>query len=144
MTTHSFTHRLRGTFDGLVRLADVAQLEEAIALREGWYLLKPGDWEPGEESPPVDGTAARDHLRELVAEILREERGEWTTMIYAQSALDPWIIKVFHPRRAGCGCGGQGGILPWWILSRIPPEPIPAWQVAPSCDLPTRKKWWRR
>jgi hypothetical protein len=76
----------------------------------------------------VGGSEAGCHLEDLLEEILREEKGVWSTLVYVQSIDNPEIIKVYHPRRAGCGCGGEGGIIPWWVLSRIQPESVPQWQ----------------
>lgn len=137
-----FRQRLNGRFDGLVRQEDTAGLGVTVAARNGWYLVDPQGELPGE---PVDGCAARDHLLVLVAEILREERGVWSTMVYVQNRNDPWIIKVFHPRRAGCGCGGGGGVTPWWVLTRLVPEAVPGWNGA-ACAVPATREvsWWRK
>lgn len=138
MDAHTFAERLNGRFDGLIRLHDLDQLCQHVAARDGWFLV-----EPGRESPvsPVNGEAARCHLERLVEEILTEERGVWTTMVYAQSFEQPDIIKVFHPRRAGCGCGGKGGVLPWWVMTRVAPGVVPAWEHCPTLDRPS---WWRQ
>ncbi|MEO5363727.1 MAG: hypothetical protein H7838_08900 [Magnetococcus sp. DMHC-8] len=138
-TTPSFAERLAGRFNGMIRQEDARRLAETVAGMDGWYLLEPLEKPPAE---PVDGGTASRHLLGLLQEILTEERGVWSTLVYVQSQDDPWIIKVFHPRRAGCGCGGQGGILPWWVLSRIPPEPVPEWQ--PSTCTPPARTGWRR
>ncbi|MBF0143217.1 MAG: hypothetical protein HQL59_07140 [Magnetococcales bacterium] len=138
----TFSQRLEGRFDGIFRLADLAPLGETVASREAWYLVSPGEATPA-AAAPVTGGEARAHLEKLVAEILREERGEWTTMVYVQSLEDPWIIKVYHPRRAGCGCGGGGGILPWWVFSRIPPEPVPAWNPGVCAAPEAKAPWWK-
>ncbi|MEO5349674.1 MAG: hypothetical protein H7836_08520 [Magnetococcus sp. YQC-3] len=137
-TPPSFADRLSGRFNGMIRQADARQLVETIATLDGWYLLEPLGEYPEQ---PVDGQTASRHLHDLLEEILQEERGVWSTMVYVQSEEDPWIIKVFHPRRAGCGCGGQGGILPWWVLSRLQPEAVPEWRSA-NCTPPV--KGWRK
>lgn len=124
-TLSPFAERLAGRFDGMVRQTDAESLAKRIALLDGWYLLEPKGKQPDQ---PVDGQTASHHLEGLLQEILREERGVWSTLVYAQSQEDPWIIQVFHPRRAGCGCGGQGGIIPWWVLSRIKPETVKEWK----------------
>ena len=137
--------RLEGRFDGMIREAHVTRLAETIATLDGWYLLEPGNLPSLGEMQPVSGGEAQRHLRGLVDEILREERGVWTTMVYVQSAEDPWIIKVFHPRRAGCGCGGSGGILPWWVLSRVRPDTLDL--LSPEqCAIPAKPggTWWKR
>ncbi|MBF0190671.1 MAG: hypothetical protein HQL99_05910 [Magnetococcales bacterium] len=139
-----FHQRLEGRFDGMIRLADVTALGSAVALCDGWYVLEPRVPFPEQ---PVDGREASARLNGMVEEILREERGVWSTMVYVQSAEDPWIIKVFHPRRAGCGCGGGGGILPWRVLTRFKPDPVPAWEEG-GCALPTAsasgKSWLKK
>ena len=136
-TAPTFSERLNGRFSGMVRQEDANRLASAIAEVDGWYLLEP---QGHPVSEPVDGQTASHHLQQLLQEILDEERGVWSTLVYVQSQEDPWIIKVFHPRRAGCGCGSQGGIMPWWILSRFPPEGL-------SCTLEESKPvgggWWR-
>ncbi|MBF0401440.1 MAG: hypothetical protein HQL90_11800 [Magnetococcales bacterium] len=133
---NAFAERLTGRFDGMIRQEDARRLAETVALLDGWYLLEPQGSQPDQ---PVDGQTARHHLEGLLQEILREERGVWSTMVYVQSQEDPWIIKVFHPRRAGCGCGGQGGILPWWVLSRLKPEAVAEWDTA-ACAVPAAPK----
>ncbi|MEO5347707.1 MAG: hypothetical protein H7834_15210 [Magnetococcus sp. YQC-9] len=139
----AFHERLEGRFDGMIRLADLSKLGDAVASHDGWYVLEPKLPFPEE---PVAGEVASSHLQELVNEILREERGVWTTMVYVQSIEDPCIIKVFHPRRAGCGCGGGGGILPWKVFTRFKPEPVPAWEST-SCAVSTgghKASWFQK
>ncbi|HIJ84103.1 MAG: hypothetical protein HW380_590 [Magnetococcales bacterium] len=135
----SFADRVNGAFDGLVRIDDARRLAVEIEALGSWYLNEPAQ---GDRSEWVDGGRARRHLEGLLEEILREEKGVWTTMVYVQSRENPELIKVFHPRRAGCGCGGGGGIVPWWILSRVVPESVPGWGQA-SCEVvPQGKKGW--
>lgn len=131
MQTATFIQRLSGRFDGMIRLEDVARLEERMASADGWFLVEPGRPLP---ECPVDGAHAREHLRVLVEEILTVEQGVWTTMVFAQSMEDPEVVKVYHPRRAGCGCGGGTDVKPWWVLSRVIPEPVPGW---PSANMET-------
>ena len=138
----SFSQRLHGRFDGMVRQEDANALAEKMAQCDGWYLLGPTLDAPPVH--PVNGDAACRHLQGLLQEILTEERGVWSTMVYVQSLEDPWIIKVFHPRRAGCGCGGEGGILPWWILSRIQPEAIIAENSVVVPPPQSGKAWWKK
>lgn len=135
----SFKDRVSGPFDGLVRIDDARQLAVEIETIGPWYLFEPT---LGGQATLVDGTRARGHLEGLLEEILREEKGVWTTMVYVQSRHNPELIKVFHPRRAGCGCGGGDVIVPWWIMSRDVPESIPGWtQSACSIDSGGKKSW---
>ncbi|MBF0455242.1 MAG: hypothetical protein HQL72_10560 [Magnetococcales bacterium] len=127
----SFPQRLNGRFSGVVKLADAWYLAAAITEYEGWFLLDPS--RPGEVLK-MSGLDAGCHFEGLLDEILREEKGVWSTLVYVQELKDPRIIKVFHPRRAGCGCGGEGGIVPWWVLTRITPEPVPEWEPS-SCEI---------
>ncbi|MBF0423428.1 MAG: hypothetical protein HQL73_10595 [Magnetococcales bacterium] len=139
----SFRDRMKGSFDGLVRIDDARQLAVEIETFGPWFLNQPTQ---GETSAQVSGSQARQHLEGLLEEILKEEKGVWTTMVYVQSRENPEVIKVFHPRRAGCGCGGGGGIVPWWILSRIAPEAVPGWS-ATACIPETgneKKSWFGR
>ena len=101
MENISFIESLQGRFDGYIRLPDVRKLAEQVATIDGWYLVEPGAPLP---EITVTGAAANLHLVGLIDEILLEERGIWSTMVYAQTMDDPCLIKVFHPRRAGCGC----------------------------------------
>ncbi|MBF0178419.1 MAG: hypothetical protein HQM03_00170 [Magnetococcales bacterium] len=136
-----FHRRLTGRFDGMIRQKDVSTLGDEMARRDGWYVVEPNVPMP---ETPVSGAAARRDLDGLVAEILEVERGVWTTMVYAQSFEDPWIIKVFHPRRAGCGCGPGGGVLPWKVFTRFKPGPVPEWenvQCATGQGDATRRSW---
>lgn len=127
----TFRDRLNGSFDGLVRIDDARMLAAEIEALGPWYLNEPAS---GEHSEQVDGGRARKHLENLLDEILKEEKGVWTTMVYVQSRDNPEVIKIFHPRRAGCGCGGGGGIVPWWIISQVVPEAVPGWTQATSCE----------
>ncbi|MGN7613277.1 hypothetical protein ACQZV8_14475 [Magnetococcales bacterium HHB-1] len=142
-----FLHRLKGRFDGLIRMDDLVHLNQFISDHDGWYLFEPGAAIPSET---VSGDAACYHLESLIEEILREERGIWTTMVYIQNIDHPEIIKVFHPRRAGCGCGGgSSAIKPWWILSRIKPQAHPSWQntgceISIESEKKDKKSWWKR
>ncbi|MBF0428460.1 MAG: hypothetical protein HQL94_06010, partial [Magnetococcales bacterium] len=128
-----FPQRLEGRFDGVIRLADVATLGGEMARRDGWYVVEPQHLLP---ESPVDGATAKENLDAMVAEILQVERGVWTTMVYVQSFEDPWIVKVFHPRRAGCGCGVGGGIVPWRVFTRFKPSAVPAWETT-ACAVAT-------
>ena len=144
MNEKSFTERLKGRFDGFVRLEDARRLAEKLGESDGWYLLEPGEALPEEAVP---GEIAQAHLDGLVDEILLDRKGRWTTMVYAQSFTDPMVIKVFHPRRAGCGCGPASDIKPWWVLTRTPPESIPAWETPEVCDAdaaPKGRSWWKK
>ncbi|MBF0145020.1 MAG: hypothetical protein HQL84_10510 [Magnetococcales bacterium] len=139
----SFHDRMTGPFDGLVKIDDARKLAVEIEAMGPWYLNEPLTGAPSEL---VDGGRARGHLEQLLDEILREEKGVWTTMVYVQSRDNPELIKVFHPRRAGCGCGGGGRIVPWWILSRgVVPESIQSW-VRTTCavDAVETKGWLRK
>lgn len=139
MQMRSFRDKVNGPFDGLVKIDDARKLAAEIETMGPWYLNEPT---LGGEAALVDGTQARGHLERLLEEILREEKGVWTTMVYVQSRQNPELIKVFHPRRAGCGCGGGGGIVPWWILSRDVPESVPGWtQSACAVDSGSKKGW---
>lgn len=139
-----FYQRLEGRFDGMIRQADAVALGVEVGRRDGWYVVEPAQPLPDQ---PVNGAVAKQNLDELVAEILEVERGVWTTMVYVQSSEDPWIIKIFHPRRAGCGCGVGGGIVPWRVLTRFKPGPVPAWGDAGICAVPSTApvsaSWWR-
>lgn len=140
-TPGSFADRLSGPFDGMVRFKDAQILAATLANLGDWYV-----WQPAQEFlvETVQGGRAQELMTSLLDEIMQEERGVWTTMVYVQSVEDPWIVKIFHPRRAGCGCGGGGGIVPWWIFSRIPPQPVPEWNPV-ACSLPPTEKspWWK-
>ncbi|MBF0626643.1 MAG: hypothetical protein HQL91_00330 [Magnetococcales bacterium] len=140
-----FPQRLEGRFDGMIRLADVATLRNEVERLDGWYVVEPRQPLP---EAPVEGSIVSAQLQDMVEEILREERGVWTTMVYVQSVENPEIIKVFHPRRAGCGCGGGGGILPWRVFSRFRPESVPAWDEGSCATNPgstaAGKSWLRK
>ncbi|MBF0381667.1 MAG: hypothetical protein HQL69_11650 [Magnetococcales bacterium] len=121
----SFSQRLSGRYSGLVRMADAWRLATTVVEYDDWYIVDPANQDSVRS---VNGSDLGCYLEELLEEILREEKGVWSTLVYVQELNNPQIIKVFHPRRAGCGCGGQGGIVPWRVLSRIKPEPVSHWQ----------------
>jgi hypothetical protein len=129
----SFSQRLNGRYNGIIRMADAWHLAAAVVAYDEWYIVDP---ENQDRLRSVGGSDAGCYLEELLEEILREEKGVWSTLVYVQEISNPQIIKVFHPRRAGCGCGGQGGIVPWRVLTRIKPEIIPKWQQE-SCEVHT-------
>jgi hypothetical protein len=148
MAEPTFEARLNGRFDGMIRVADLALLRQRIESTSGWYRVQPGETFPEQT---MDGMEVSQFLADRVAEILTEERGVWTTMVYLQTADDPQMIKIYHPRRAGCGCGTGQNILPWWVLSRIPPGPVASWQQ-PACSVTTtpgskettdERPWWK-
>ncbi|MBF0445409.1 MAG: hypothetical protein HQL68_07445 [Magnetococcales bacterium] len=129
----SFSQRLNGRYNGIIRMADAWHLAAAVATYNEWYIVDPANQD---RLRSVDGSDAGCYLEELLEEILREEKGVWSTLLYVQEISDPQIIKIFHPRRAGCGCGGQGGIVPWRVLTRIKPDSVPQWQQE-SCEVQT-------
>ncbi|MEG3640189.1 hypothetical protein [Magnetococcus sp. PR-3] len=129
-----FTERLKGTFDGLFRLEDARTLGEKLNQMGAWYVVQPDALD--QPVDPMSAEAASQHYHTLVEEILAAEKGIWSTMVYVQSQEDPQLIKVYHPKRAGCGCGGSSGITPWWLFSKAQPEPVPQWQKSESCELP--------
>ncbi|MBF0308358.1 MAG: hypothetical protein HQL56_02355 [Magnetococcales bacterium] len=133
-----FRSLLNGRFDGMIRVDDLENLCQRMAGYDSWYAVAPGQ----PHGAPESGERVTTRLRELVDEILREERGVWTTMVYVQAMEDPLLVKVFHPRRAGCGCGTSKGIKPWWVFSRVEPEPVPEWNDA-VCELPKPPIWQR-
>ncbi|MEO5365783.1 MAG: hypothetical protein H7831_05415 [Magnetococcus sp. WYHC-3] len=132
--SNEFHDILQDAFSGVIRLDDLDRLGAVFANGTRWYLVDP-EKDP-DSAREVSGPRACQHLNHLVEEILREEKGVWSTMVYAHKHDDPRLIKVFHPRRAGCGCGGSGGIVPWWVISRVPPAPVPEWQNKTSCATP--------
>jgi hypothetical protein len=127
----TFSERLKGRYSGIVRMADAWHLAAAVLEYDGWYMVDPTNQE---HICQASGAEVGCHLEELLEEILREEKGVWSTLVYVQDVIDPQIIKIYHPRRAGCGCGGQGGIVPWWVLTRVKPEIVPEWQQE-SCGV---------
>ncbi|ABK43908.1 hypothetical protein Mmc1_1397 [Magnetococcus marinus MC-1] len=134
-----FNERLKGSFDGMFRLEDARALGERLAQHGDWYAVQPENLD--QPHTPLTAQAARAHYLTLVEEILAAEKGVWSTMVYVQSQEEPRLIKIYHPKRAGCGCGGSGGILPWWIFSKEQPQPVPQWQQASTkCEMSEHPK----
>nr|CRH06795.1 conserved protein of unknown function [Candidatus Magnetococcus massalia] len=144
-----FDERIKGTFDGLFRLEDAQALGVHLEEMGDWYICTPEQL--GEQIKPSTGHEARELYETLVAEILKVERGTWSTMVYVQEMHDPALIKVYHPKRSGCGCGSGGGILPWYLFSQVEPMVIPEWQKSESSCVAVantsqepRKGWLQR
>ncbi|OSM02176.1 hypothetical protein MAIT1_02277 [Magnetofaba australis IT-1] len=135
----------------MIRIEDVHSLGERMAAFSAWWVCEPlGEEEIVEK---MDGEQAQRLLLSLADEILREEKGVWSTMVYSQRIDDVKIIKVYHPRRAGSSCGGgKSKIAPWWVFVNVEPHAWPEWKPKAEPATPAKaeamkaagRTWWKK
>lgn len=93
-----------------------------------WFVFDPMQDAPA--SPSADFTAALARARACVEQV--RNRG-FCGAVFADDLEAPSFVKVFDPYRMGGVCGGSGDrVLPAWIFSRLPPDPLPLLAPAPE------------
>ena len=124
----AFWRAYGGRFAGLPSWPGFDAFWARLAASGGaWYVFDPaGDAPP---APSPDFAAALAEARACVEQV--RSRG-FCGAVFADDLETPGFVKVFDPYRMGGVCGGSGGrILPRWVFSRIPPDPLPL-RAAPA------------
>lgn len=135
-----FNVRLNGRFYGVLAWRQLDELWGRLrAAPEGWYVSLTGH-APGVEVAPVSADELGRFIEEVDALLRREHREDYCGIVYADNPEQPGFIKIYDPGNLGSSCGTQPGrVLPRWVLSRIPPDP-----VADDAPLPgNRLRWWQ-
>ena len=133
----------RGRFAGILDWAVFdAFWQRLAAAPEGWFVFEPetaaGQDAPAVPTAPADAAAFAAFLAR--ARPLLEARRSigHCGVIYADDLERPAMVKLFDPVRMGSSCSvGTAPVLPRWILSRIPPDPLPR-------PAPPKPGLWRR
>ncbi len=131
----------RGSFINMLRWEQLDTLWATLRAQTdaGWYIYAIGE-------PPPKTTASPDAMDTFLTGIdrlLRQDHGEdYCGIVYADDRDTPAFIKIYDPNNLGSVCGSSGAPppLPGWILSRKPPEDLPAALPQPG----NRRRWWRR
>lgn len=105
----------------------------------GWYLYAVGETPP---DMPVSPAALDTFLIEIDLLLRQEHDEDYCGIVYVDDRDDPAFVKIYDPNNLGSVCGSSGAPppLPGWILSRLPPEDLPAAFPPPG----NRRRWWRR
>lgn len=104
----------------------------------GWYLQAVGV-APALTSA-VDAATVSAFVTRIDALLRADHHETYCGIVYADDLENPSLIKIFDPNNLGSSCGSSKNPPgPGWIMSRVPPETIPAHRPAPE----NRKRWWR-
>lgn len=140
------------------RLWSVMEWDQLTALWQridpgaGWYLLAlgvagPQSGVPGRQSRPAPAVAAAADAAvvsafiERIDALLRAEHHEsYCGIVYVDNPDNPRLISIYDPNNLGSSCGfSKNPPSPGWIMSRMPPDEIPATRPAPG----NRRRWWQ-
>lgn len=138
MTT--YTSLFDGPLKGVLRWPQWDALRERLANINdgGWYVYFVG------EDVPIEPMKAQDFGRFLdqIDQLLRNDHLEsYLGIVYVDDPAAPSFVKIYDPNNLGASCGSSGArVLPGWVLSRIPPEPLTPVTKNPA----GRRRWWHR
>jgi hypothetical protein len=128
----------RGSFTSALRWHHLDDLWGRLrASPQGWYVYAIGE-------PPPDVPATVAELSRFVDEIdalLRREHDEdYCGIVYADSLIEPEMIKIYDPNNLGVSCGySDNPPLPGWVLSRLQPVDLESTRQPAG-----RRRWWQR
>lgn len=138
MTT--FTSLFDGPLKGILRWPqwDTLRNQLATANDGGWFVYFVGEDLPAEPMKAPDFARFLDEIDRL----LRNDHLEsYLGIVYADDLSVPTFIKIYDPNNLGASCGSSGiRVLPGWVLSRIPPQPL----TPPARNPARRRRWWQK
>lgn len=104
----------------------------------GWYVYHVGDTLP---TTPIAAASLAALIGEIDTLLRREHKEDYCGIVYADNLSAPSLIKIYDPHNLGVVCGySTNPPLPGWVLSTMPPAPLP--QQAPLAE--GRRRWWER
>ncbi|MGC8467739.1 MAG: hypothetical protein ACP5M3_05945, partial [Acidithiobacillus sp.] len=113
---------------------EAALREETVAR---WYVSAVGAEAP---ATPLDPAALSALLAEITTLLRNDHREDYLGIVYVDDLDAPSLIKIYDPNNLGASCGSSGKhIPPGWVLSRFPPETLPAPPIIPE----GRRRWWQ-
>lgn len=133
----SYQELFNGTLWGVMQWAQWDEMRTRIVNAGEWYVYALGHDVP---ETTTSGTRLSAILEEMDALLRRDHREKYLGIVYADDLATPTLIKVYDPNNLGSSCGSSGRvILPGWVLSRIPPEPMVSQSPVPH----SRLRWWQ-
>ncbi len=113
-----------GRFYGLLKWQDVDEFWDIVAASDGWYAFDLQDDLPNEPLP----NGALKAVLETVKTLVNSRRDmSISGAIYADDLTAPRFIKIYDPSHMGSACNtSTARTMPRWILSKLPPDPLPA------------------
>ncbi len=119
----AFWRAYLGPAKGLLRWEEVAALWDYLRASGDWFVFDPEGDAP---ESPLEGAALAKEVAALETLVNSGHDRHCSGAIYVDDKAAPTFIKVFDPRNMGSSCGWGGApILPYRIISRIQPDPLP-------------------
>ena len=136
-TAGDFIGVYTGRSSGVLRWAQLDALWQQVQNEGAWYIYKIGTELPSQ-------TASAEELTDFIKttdQFLREIHDEdYCGVVYTDSFEAPSLLKIYHPKKMGAGCGSAGHtILPLWTLSIMAPADLLDW-AAKKDEKPS---WWK-
>ena len=134
----SFIDTYTGRSSGVLRWPQLDALWLTVqASAAPWYVYKIGTDVPGK---PASAAELKQFIEETDA-FLREIHDEkYCGVVYTDSFDAPTLLKIYHPKKMGAGCGSAGHtILPLWTLSTLPPSNLLDWAAKKD----QKPAWWK-
>lgn len=114
----------QGKFFGVLKWEDVDQFWISLADKNSWYINDLDKEFVSQKASPAQFSTFLG-----VAKTLIDSRRDMSMSgaIYTDNIQSPSFVKIFDPANMGSACNISGvRTMPRWILSQIPPEPMPA------------------
>ncbi len=116
----------------------LATLWQRIDPSAGWYLHAFGA--SAVPTHVADAATVTDFIARIDALLRAEHHESYCGIVYADDLENPRLIKIYDPNNLGSSCGSsKNPPLPGWIMSRLPPDALPASRPAAQ----NRKRWWQ-
>ena len=133
----SYQELFSGTLHGVMQWGQWDEMRLRIVNAGEWYVYALGHDLPEATTSGPKLTAILDEMDALLR---RDHREKYLGIVYADDLATPTLVKVYDPNNLGSSCGSSGRvILPGWVLSRIPPEPMVSQSPVPQ----SRLRWWQ-
>ncbi|HEU0187697.1 MAG TPA: hypothetical protein VFR06_07385 [Gallionellaceae bacterium] len=133
----TYQELFEGTLWGVMQWTQWDEMRERIVNAGEWYVYALGHDLP---ESTISGSRLTLALSEMDALLRKDHKEKYLGIVYADDLMSPTLIKVYDPNNLGSSCGSSGRkILPGWVLSRIPPEPM----VSPYPVPQGRLRWWQ-
>ena len=117
-----FWQAYRGRFHGIPTWDGFDAFWARLAASGGdWYVF-----DPTADAPAAPHPAFATALADARATVEQVRNRGFCGAVFADDLDTPGFVKVFDPYRMGGVCGGSAErVMPKWIFSRLPPDPLP-------------------